>query len=250
MKNNQSTFVSHLSELRSRLIKSFIFLIISFVICYIFSEEIYKFLVQPYSDAVLEKNLDRRLIFTALHEAFLTYLKVAFFASLFITSPIFLTQIWKFIAPGLYTNEKKALLPYLIATPILFLLGGMIVYFFIMPIAIKFFLGFETMQESGSLAIQLEAKVNEYLSLIMRLIFAFGISFQLPVVLSLLARIGVVDSKYLSSRRKYVVVIMFATAAILTPPDPITQIGLALPLLLLYEISIFTVKLIEKKDNA
>ena len=126
----------------------------------------------------------------------------------------------------------------------------MIVYFFIMPIAIKFFLGFETMQESGSLAIQLEAKVNEYLSLIMRLIFAFGISFQLPVVLSLLARIGVVDSKYLSSRRKYVVVIMFATAAILTPPDPITQIGLALPLLLLYEISIFTVKLIEKKDNA
>ena len=142
---------------------------------------------------------------------------------------------------------KKALLPYLIATPILFLLGGMIVYFFIMPIAIKFFLGFETMQESGSLAIQLEAKVNEYLSLIMRLIFAFGISFQLPVVLSLLARIGVVDSKYLSSRRKYVVVIMFATAAILTPPDPITQIGLALPLLLLYEISIFTVKLIEKK---
>ena len=250
MKNNQSTFVSHLSELRSRLIKSFIFLIISFVICYIFSEEIYKFLVQPYSDAILEKNLDRRLIFTALHEAFLTYLKVAFFASLFITSPIFLTQIWKFIAPGLYTNEKKALLPYLIATPILFLLGGMIVYFFIMPIAIKFFLGFETMQESGSLAIQLEAKVNEYLSLIMRLIFAFGISFQLPVVLSLLARIGVVDSKYLSSRRKYVVVIMFATAAILTPPDPITQIGLALPLLLLYEISIFTVKLIEKKDNA
>ena len=207
-------------------------------------------MVQPYSDAVLEKNLDRRLIFTALHEAFLTYLKVAFFASLFITSPIFLTQIWKFIAPGLYTNEKKALLPYLIATPILFLLGGMIVYFFIMPIAIKFFLGFETMQESGSLAIQLEAKVNEYLSLIMRLIFAFGISFQLPVVLSLLARIGVVDSKYLSSRRKYVVVIMFATAAILTPPDPITQRGLALPLLLLYEISIFTVKLIEKKDNA
>ena len=147
---SQNTFVSHLSELRSRLLKSFIFLIISFIICYFFSEEIYRFLVKPYSDAVLENNLDRRLIFTALHEAFLTYLKVAFFASIFITSPIFLSQIWKFIAPGLYSNEKKALLPYLIATPILFVFGGMLVYYFIMPLAIKFFLGFESIQDSGS----------------------------------------------------------------------------------------------------
>ena len=180
----------------------------------------------------------------------MTYLKVAFFASLFISSPIFLTQIWKFIAPGLYANEKKALLPYLVATPVLFVIGGMIVYYFIMPLAIKFFLGFESLQDNSSLAIQLEAKVNEYLSLIMRLIFAFGISFQLPVVLSLLARIGVVDSIYLKARRKYVVVIIFAAAAILTPPDPITQIGLALPLLLLYELSIITVKFIEKKKDA
>ena len=245
--NQQSSFISHLTELRSRLIKSFIFFIISFVICYYFSEEIYKFLVKPYSDAELENNLERRLIFTALHEAFLTYLKVAFFGSLFITSPIFLTQIWKFIAPGLYTNEKKALLPYLVATPILFIFGGLIVYYFIMPLAIKFFLGFETLKESGSLAIQLEAKVNEYLSLIMRLIFAFGLSFQLPVVLSLLARIGLVDAKYLKERRKYVIVIIFAVAAVLTPPDPITQIGLAVPLLLLYELSIITVKFIENK---
>ena len=136
---NQNSFVSHLTELRSRLLKSFIFLIISFVICYLFSEEIYKFLVKPYSDAIIEKDLNRRLIFTALHEAFLTYLKVAFFASIFITSPIFLSQIWKFIAPGLYTNEKKALLPYLIATPVLFIFGGLLVYYFIMPLAIKFF---------------------------------------------------------------------------------------------------------------
>ncbi len=243
----QNSFISHLAELRTRLIKSFIFFILSFIVCYFFSEEIYRFLVKPYSDAVLEKNLDRRLIFTALHEAFLTYLKVAFFGSLFITSPIFLTQIWKFIAPGLYTNEKKALLPYLVATPILFIFGGLIVYYFIMPLAIKFFLGFETLKDSGVLAIQLEAKVNEYLSLIMRLIFAFGLSFQLPVVLSLLARIGVVDAKYLKERRKYVIVIIFAVAAILTPPDPITQIGLALPLLLLYELSIITVKFIENK---
>ena len=247
---NQNSFVSHLTELRSRLLKSFIFLIISFVICYLFSEEIYKFLVKPYSDAIIEKDLNRRLIFTALHEAFLTYLKVAFFASIFITSPIFLSQIWKFIAPGLYTNEKKALLPYLIATPALFILGGLLVYYFIMPLAIKFFLSFESLREGSSLAIELEAKVNEYLSLIMRLIFAFGLSFQLPVVLSLLARIGVVDSKYLKDRRKYVVVIIFAAAALLTPPDPITQIGLALPLLLLYELSIITVKFIENKKDA
>ena len=223
---------------------------LTFIVCYFFSENLYKFLVQPYTDAVLEKNLDRRLIYTALHEAFLTYLKVAFFASLFISSPIFLTQIWKFIAPGLYSNEKKALLPYLIATPVLFIFGGMLVYYFIMPLAIKFFLGFESLQDSSSLAIQLEAKVNEYLSLVMRLIFAFGISFQLPVVLSLLAKIGVVDSIFLKARRKYVVVIIFAAAAILTPPDPITQIGLALPLLLLYELSIVTVQFIEKKKNA
>ena len=253
MKNNQNdlqgSFVGHLTELRSRIIKSFVFLILVFIACYIFSEQIYRFLVQPYADAVLNNNLDRRLIFTALHEAFLTYLKVAFFAAFFVTSPIFLTQIWKFIAPGLYKNEKQALLPYLIATPLLFFLGGCLVYYLIMPLAIKFFLSFETVAQPGTIAIQLEAKVNEYLSLIMRLILAFGISFQLPVVLSLLARTGVINSEYLRTRRKYVVVIIFAIAAVLTPPDPVTQIGLALPLLLLYELSIFTVKFIEKKDE-
>ena len=246
----QETFVSHLSELRSRLIKSFLFLISSFLICYYFSENIYAFLVKPYSTAVIEGGLDRRLIFTALHEAFLTYLKVAFFAAFFITSPIFLTQIWKFIAPGLYKDEKSAILPYLISTPILFIFGGGLVYYLIMPLAINFFLTFESVASGGNIPIQLEAKVNEYLSLIMRLIFAFGLSFQLPVVLSLLARIGVIDSEYLKKRRKYVVVIIFAIAAILTPPDPITQIGLALPLLILYELSILTVRFIERKKDA
>ena len=249
-KDQEGSFVLHLTELRSRLIKSFLFLLIAFIICYIFSEDIYKFLIKPYSNAVIDSNLDRRMIFTALHEAFLTYLKVAFFASFFITSPIILTQLWKFVAPGLYKNEKQALLPYLIATPLLFILGGMLVYYLIMPLAIKFFLSFESQADVGSIAIQLEAKVNEYLSLIMRLIFAFGISFQLPIILSLLARIGVLDSTYLKTRRKYVIVIIFAIAAILTPPDPITQIGLALPLLILYELSILTVKIIEKKKNA
>jgi len=214
-----------------------------------FAENIYSFLVAPYADAVKDDGLSRRMIFTALHETFITYLKLAFFAAMFISSPIILTQIWKFVAPGLYRDEKKALLPYLIATPTLFLLGGMLVYYLIMPLAIKFFLSFETSTELNNLPIQLEAKVNEYLSLIMRLIFAFGISFQLPVLLSLLARIGFIDSEYLKKRRKYVIVIIFAVAAILTPPDPITQIGLGIPLLILYELSIFSVSLIEKKKN-
>ena len=244
----QTTFIDHLTELRSRLIKSFIFLFIFFIICYIFSENIYNFLVQPYSEAVKNDQLDRRLIFTALQETFLTYLKVSFFTAFFVTCPFILMQIWKFIAPGLYKHEKIAIAPYLILTPILFFLGGMLVYYLIMPLAIKFFLSFESTGLSTNLPIQLEAKVNEYLSLVMKLIFAFGISFQLPVVLSLLARVGVVDSQFLRERRKYVVVIIFAAAALLTPPDPITQIGLAIPLLILYELSIFSVKFIENKN--
>jgi len=245
----KSSFIEHLTELRSRLVRSIIYLFLFFVVCYFFAENIYSFLVAPYAEAVKEDGLDRRMIFTALHETFITYLKVAFFAAMFISSPIILTQIWKFVAPGLYKNEKKALLPYLIATPTLFLLGGMLVYYLIMPLAIKFFLTFETSAQLNNLPIQLEAKVNEYLSLIMRLIFAFGISFQLPVLLSLLARVGFIDSKYLKERRKYVIVIIFAVAALLTPPDPITQIGLGIPLLILYELSILSVSLIEKKKK-
>ena len=244
---DKTGFISHLAELRKRLIHCLIFLFTIFVICYFFSEYIYGFLVEPYSSAVKDDGTERRLIFTALQETFLTYLKVSFFAAFFITSPFVLVQIWKFIAPGLYKHEKSSLIPYLVITPILFLLGGMLVYYLIMPLAIKFFLSFESSGAITNLPIQLEAKVNEYLSLIMKLIFAFGLSFQLPVVLSLLARIGIIDSKFLKERRKYVVVIIFAAAAILTPPDPVTQIGLALPLLILYELSIFSVIMIEKK---
>ena len=248
-KTNQSSFIGHLAELRSRLVKSVIYLLIFFIVCYFFAENIYAFLVEPYAKAVKDDGLNRRLIFTALHETFITYLKVAFFTAMFFSSPIILTQIWKFIAPGLYKNEKSAFLPYLIVTPILFFLGGMLVYYLIMPLAIKFFLSFETTAQINSLPIQLEAKVNEYLSLIMRLIFAFGISFQLPVILSLLARVGFIDSEYLKKRRKYVIVLIFAMAAVLTPPDPITQIGLGIPLLFLYELSILSVKIIEKKHK-
>ena len=246
--DNESGFVSHLTELRKRLINSFIFLFLFFIICYFFAEHLYGFLVDPFAKAVKDDGSQRRLIFTALQETFLTYLKVSFFAAFFITCPFILIQIWKFIAPGLYKHEKIAIIPYLILTPVLFFLGGMLVYYLIMPLAIKFFLSFESTGYTTNLPIQLEAKVNEYLSLIMKLIFAFGLSFQLPVILSLLARVGVVDSKFLKERRKYVVVIIFAAAAILTPPDPITQIGLAIPLLILYELSIFSVKFIKNKN--
>jgi sec-independent protein translocase protein TatC len=248
-KNEPNTFTSHLVELRQRLIYCFVSLFIIFAISYTFAENIYSFLVQPYANAVQSDIENRRLIFTALQEAFLTYLKVSFFVAIFLTSPVILIQIWKFIAPGLYKNEKKALLPYLLATPILFFLGGLLVYYLVMPLAIKFFLSFETPALSNSLPIQLEAKVNEYLSLIMKMIFAFGLSFQLPVILNLLAKIGVVDSKFLKDRRKYVIIIIFSFAALLTPPDPITQIGLAIPLLILYELSIFSVNIIEKKNK-
>ena len=245
---NEGGFISHLAELRKRLIHSFVFLVIFFIGCYFFAEHLYGFLVEPYAKAVENDPTNRRLIFTALQETFLTYLKISFFTAFFVTCPFILMQIWKFIAPGLYKHEKIAILPYLVLTPVLFFLGGVLVYYLIMPLAIKFFLSFESTGLSTNLPIQLEAKVNEYLSLVMKLIFAFGISFQLPVILSLLARIGFVDSEFLKTRRKYVVVMIFAAAAILTPPDPVTQIGLAIPLLILYELSIFSVKFIEKKN--
>ena len=244
-----NSFTSHFIELRTRLLNSLIFIFLAFITSYIFAEQIYNFLVEPYADAVKDGEISRRLIFTALHETFITYIKVAFFSAIFLGSPVLLIQIYKFIAPGLYKNEKKAILPYLIFTPILFLFGGLLVYYLVMPLAIKFFLSFETIGSNSSLPIQLEAKVNEYLSLIMRLIFAFGISFQLPILLNLLAKIGIVNSNYLRTRRRYVIVIIFALAAILTPPDPITQVGLAIPLLLLYELSIFTVRFSEKKKD-
>ena len=246
---DSNSFTSHFVELRKRLLNSLIFIFVVFILSYAFAEYIYNFLVEPYANAVKGETGSRRLIFTALHETFITYIKVAFFSAIFLGSPVLLIQVYKFIAPGLYNNEKKAILPYLIFTPILFLFGGLLVYYLVMPLAIKFFLSFETLGSDSSLPIQLEAKVNEYLSLIMRLIFAFGISFQLPILLNLLARVGFVNSNYLKTRRRYVIVIIFAIAAILTPPDPITQVGLAIPLLLLYELSIFTVRFTEKKRD-
>jgi sec-independent protein translocase protein TatC len=187
------------------------------------------------------------MIYTALYEAFFTYIKVAFFAALFLGFPLIASQIWMFVAPGLYKNEKRAFLPFLIATPILFFLGGALVYYLIFPLAWRFFLSFEVTGSGGALPIQLEAKVDEYLSLVMRLIFAFGLCFELPVLMTLLARVGLVGSQGMREKRKYAIVLAFVAAAILTPPDVISQIGLAVPILLLYEISILCVRLVEKK---
>ena len=248
LSENKQPLLVHLVELRSRLIKTMIMITILFVIFYFFADSIYNFLVQPYADAV-EGEEGRRLIFTALHETFFTYIKVALFASLFISLPFLLIQLWIFVAPGLYKNEKRVVVPYLLATPILFILGSALVYYLIMPLAIKFFLSFESIGGNGALPIQLEAKVNEYLSLIMRLILAFGLCFQLPVALTLMARVGFVSSESLRKNRKYVIVGVFAVAAILTPPDPISQIGLGIPILLLYELSIIAVSFIEKRKN-
>jgi sec-independent protein translocase protein TatC len=194
-------------------------------------------------------NGSQRLIYTGLTEAFFTYMKVAFFAGIFLTFPVLLTQLWMFIAPGLYKKEKRAFLPFLMATPILFFLGGACVYYVVLPMAWPFFLSFQTSGADTVLPIQLEARVSEYLDLIMTLIFAFGLCFQLPVLLTLLGRAGIITAEWLGRMRKYAVIVVFVMAAFLTPPDVISQVMLALPILALYEISILLIRLNTPKKN-
>jgi sec-independent protein translocase protein TatC len=240
--------MDHLRELRSRVLWSVGAFIIAFAVCYYFSQQIYAFLAQPLADILSRQSGgERRMIFTALYEAFFTYLKVAFFGAAFISFPIWATQLWLFIAPGLYRSEKRAIYPFLLASPVLFVMGAALAYYFIFPLAWQFFISFETPPGSGGIPIQLEAKVGEYLSLVMHMILAFGVAFQMPVLLTLLIKVGILNVDTLRKGRRYAIVIMFVVAAIITPPDIISQIGLAIPLILLYEISIFAARWVAPK---
>jgi len=237
----------HLIELRSRLMWSVISIIVLFIAIFPFAEYVYQFLVHPLAIVFEKMGGHRRLIFTALHEAFFTYIKLSLISAVFVAFPFISMQFWMFVAPGLYKHEKSALAPFLIATPILFFMGGAMVYYIVMPWAYEFLLNFELQGGDGTLPIVSEPKVNEYLSLAINLIFAFGICFELPVVLSLLGRIGIISAKGMREKRKYAILIAFIVAAVITPPDVISQVLLASVLICLYEISIFSVRLIEKK---
>jgi sec-independent protein translocase protein TatC len=246
IEDSKAPLLEHLIELRNRLIRSVAALLVAFFICFYFAGDIFDFLAAPLAEQLASRE-GARMIFTDMTEVFFTQVKVAFFAALFFSFPFMANEMWKFIAPGLYKNEKQAFLPFLVMTPVLFFLGGSLVYYILMPVAWQFFLSFETVGGAGVLPIQLEAKVNEYLSLVMKLIFAFGLSFELPLVLTLLARAGMVTADGLADKRKYSIVMAFVAAAILTPPDPLSQISLAVPIILLYEISILSVRYIERK---
>ena len=253
----QMTLIEHLTELRNRLGVALLAFVVLFLVCVApmpgggvnnsISNHVFIFLQAPLADILDEKG-GGRMIFTALHEGFFTQIKVGFFTALCVSFPIISIQIWKFMAPALYRNEKRAFLPFLIATPVLFFLGAAMVYYIVTPLAWNFFIGFETSAGDGALAIEIEPRISEYLSLIMRLIFAFGLAFELPVVLLLLVRAGLMSPAALAEKRKVAIVIAFVAAAILTPPDVVSQLLLALPIIALYEMSIIAARIIAPKD--
>jgi sec-independent protein translocase protein TatC len=243
---SRAPLMEHLIELRSRLIKALLAFALAFVLCFSVAGHIFNILLWPYEFAAgTQRTL--QLIYTAPQEYLLTQVKLALFGAAFISFPIIALQIYKFVAPGLYKNERNAFLPYMIATPVLFFMGAAFVYFIAMPLAMSFFLSMEQQGGQGQASIQLVARTSEYLSLIMALILAFGICFQTPVILTLLARAGFIDSLWLKSKRRYAIVAVFVVAAVLTPPDVISQFALAVPTLLLYELSIILVRMVEKK---
>ncbi|MDI1227053.1 MAG: twin-arginine translocase subunit TatC [bacterium] len=241
------SLLEHLVELRRRLLISMLFFAVATCACYFFAADIYGFLVRPLAHVLEGEN--RRLIYTGLGEAFITYLKLACFAGGFLSFPVIASQLWFFVAPGLYRNEKSVFLPFLIATPVLFLTGAAFVYYLVIPVAWKFFAGFENLAPTSGLPIQLEARVSEYLSLIMTMIFAFGFCFQMPVLLTLLGRVGIISSAWLADKRRYMIVAIFIVAAVLTPPDILSQFMLAVPMMGLYEISVVLVRMGEKKPK-
>ena len=254
----EMSLIEHLTELRNRLGLVLLAFIVLFLVCVApmpgggvnnsIANHVFIFLQAPLAE-ILEEKGGGRMIFTALHEGFFTQVKVGFFTAICISFPIISIQIWKFIAPALYKNERRAFLPFLLATPILFALGAAMVYYVVTPLAWNFFIGFEMAASDGALAIEIEPRISEYLSLIMRLIFAFGLAFELPVILLLLARAGLVTPEGLADKRKVAIVVAFVIAAILTPPDVISQLLLALPIILLYELSIIGARFMAPKDS-
>jgi sec-independent protein translocase protein TatC len=246
--DKEMPLLDHLAELRRRLMWSGAALIVAFGVCYYFAPQIYSFLAAPLAHALQARGEKPELIYTALYEVFFTYIQVALFAALFVSFPVIATQLWLFIAPGLYKKEKKAMLPFLVVTPILFFLGGALAYYVVLPTIYKFLLGFQTSAPHGAgVDIQLMAKVSEYLATVMKIIFAFGVSFELPVALTLLGRVGIINSAGLKKYRRYAYVGCFIIAAILAPPDALTMCILAGPLLLLYEVSVISVRMAEPK---
>ncbi|MCH9853031.1 MAG: twin-arginine translocase subunit TatC [Alphaproteobacteria bacterium] len=241
----------HLRELRKRLIYSLLSFLLVFMAGFYFAKGIFNFLVAPLQNIWLNSGGSeaRGMIFTAMHEQFITEIKVAMFLAFLVTMPLILIQIWMFVAPGLYKNEKRVFVPFMVATPLLFVLGASFVYYLVLPAAWHFFLGFEQASSAEAVAITLEPKVNEYLSLVMRLIFAFGLCFELPVLLLLLVQAGITSAQGLRKKRRYAIVVAFVVAAVLTPPDPLSQLGLAIPIILLYELSILGALLLSRKKK-
>ena len=243
----RAPLMEHLIELRSRLIKSIGAFLVMFVLCFYFAKDIFNILVIPYQRIA---GPEARLIYTAPQEFFFTQIKVAMFAALFLACPIIFSQIYAFVAPGLFKQEKQAFRPYLFATPIFFAAGALLVFFVVMPNLLHFFMGMQQANEPGKAQIDLLPRVSDYLSLIMSLILAFGLTFQLPVVLTLLGKVGIIDTVFLKRHRRYAIVLVFVLAAVLTPPDVFSQLALAIPGVLLYEASIISVGMIEKKREA